>query len=589
MPASVSISDPTDGVAIATAFLDRFGAAIDRADRTALAPLLAEDAWWRDLLVLSADLRTKRGREAVLDWVVDRLRGAELRIEGFDGRIAPTTVVDDDGYRFVQFGITLRTGRGRGRGVVRLRQQEGDEEWRAWNVLLALQELDGHEERVGPARPRGVLHGEDRGPNWLRAREREQADAGREADVAIVGAGQGGLAVAARLKQQGVRAVVLERNARVGDNWRQRYDSLVLHDPVWYDHLPYLPFPSNWPVFTPKDKLADWMESYAAAMELDVWTGTEIEASDYDDATGRWTLGVRRADGTREQLSPRHVVVATGTNGEASEPALSGRESFAGTVVHSSAYRNGSAFEGQRAVVVGAGNSGHDIAHDLYNHGTQVTMVQRSASYVVSSDQWIDTVYAGLFDESAPPTEDADLLFAAFPFDLLAERHRRATAAMREGDRALLEQLEQRGFKLYFGEDESGLFVMSLRGEGGYYIDVGCSQLIADGKIELAQGAGVEGFTEHGVRLSDGRTLDADVVVLATGFADLRATARRILGPSVDRTGPVWGLDDEGELRGTWRPTGHPGLWFMAGNLQMTRFFSRYLALQLTMALDDAS
>ena len=101
-------------------------------------------------------------------------------------------------------------------------------------------------------------------------------------DVVVIGAGQGGLAVAANLGLLGVDTLVLEKNERVGDSWRKRYRSLVLHDPVWADHLPYLPFPASWPIYAAKDKIADWLEFYASAMELNVWTSTEILSSAYD-------------------------------------------------------------------------------------------------------------------------------------------------------------------------------------------------------------------------------------------------------------------------------------------------------------------
>ncbi len=87
----------------------------------------------------------------------------------------------------------------------------------------------------------------------------------------IIGGGQGGIALGARLRQLGVPTIIVEKNARPGDSWRNRYRTLVLHDPVWYDHLPYIPFPEHWPVFTPKDKMGDWLEMYAKVMELNYW------------------------------------------------------------------------------------------------------------------------------------------------------------------------------------------------------------------------------------------------------------------------------------------------------------------------------
>jgi putative flavoprotein involved in K+ transport len=257
-------------------------------------------------------------------------------------------------------------------------------------------------------------------------------------------------------------------------------------------------------------------------------------------------------------------------------------DDFRGTISHSSRHPGGPEFAGKRAVVVGACNSGHDIAQDLYEHGADVTMVQRSSTYVMSSEHGIPTLFAGLYEEGGPPTEDADLLFAAFPYPLLRELHKPATQALAELDRETLDGLERAGFKTDMGYDGSGLLTKYLTRGGGYYIDVGCSRLIAEGKVKIKQGVEIERFTETGLRFADGTTLDADVVVLATGYDDMRETARRLLGDEVaDRCTPVWGLDEEGELRTIWRDSGHPGLWFMGGNLHLARFYSRYLALRL--------
>jgi putative flavoprotein involved in K+ transport len=398
----------------------------------------------------------------------------------------------------------------------------------------------------------------------------------------VVGAGQGGLTIAARLKQLGVDTLVVERNPRVGDNWRNRYRSLVLHDPVWYDHLPYLPFPAHWPVFTPKDKLADWFESYASAMELNVWVGTEVLGGDYDDGAGRWVVRVHQPDGTERTLRPSHLVLATGMSGVPYVPEIPGASDFAGVLCHSSAHPGGSEFAGRRAVVVGSCNSGHDIAQDFYEQGADVTMVQRSSTYVMSSENGLTMLFGGLYEEGGPPVEDADLMQSSFPIPLIGQLHVGATKVLAEMDAELLAGLEGAGFKLDFGEDGSGLMMKYLTRGGGYYIDVGASTLIAEGKIKIKQEVGIECLEHDGVVFTDGTTLPADVVVLATGYQNMRESARALLGDDVaNRCQPVWGLDHEGELQTIWRRSGHPGLWFMGGNLQQARTYSKFLALQI--------
>ena len=112
-----------------------------------------------------------------------------------------------------------------------------------------------------------------------------------------------------------VDTLIVDREARIGDNWRKRYHALTLHNQVQVNHLPYMPFPPNWPTYIPKDKLANWFEAYVESMELNFWTGTEFEGGSYDETAGRWTVVLRRADGSTRTMHPRHVVMATGVSG----------------------------------------------------------------------------------------------------------------------------------------------------------------------------------------------------------------------------------------------------------------------------------
>jgi putative flavoprotein involved in K+ transport len=576
--------DPT---AVVRSWLEKLSAATERTDAAAALALFRPDAWWRDLIAFTWDLRTFHGREAIaaaLDATLADTGATRFRLE--PGKDVVLTD-GDDAARWIQALFLFETRLARCRGFLRLKPA-GNGEWLAWTLLTAMDELKGFEERVGSRRTMGTAHGEREGRrNWLEERDHERERVGREPQVVVVGAGQAGLAIAARLKQLGVATLVVEKNDRVGDNWRSRYRSLVLHDPVWYDHLPYLPFPAHWPVFTPKDKLAGWLESYVQALELDVWTNTTFLAGEYDETSERWTVRLARNGGERV-LRPRHVVLATGMSGVPNVPQIPGAETFAGRICHSSAHTGGEGYAGKHAVVVGCCNSGHDIAQDFNEHGASITMVQRSSTYVMSSENGIKVLFAGVYEEGGPPVEDADLMFASIPYLLLADMHREATKAIAALDREMLEGLERAGFKLDYGDDGSGIFLKYLRRGGGYYIDVGCSRLIADGKIAIKQGVQIERFTPRELVFTDGSTLPADIVVLATGFKNMRESARPLLGDKVaDRLGVVWGLDEEGEVRTMWRRSGHPGLWFMGGNLHQCRHYSKALALQIKAIEED--
>ena len=406
----------------------------------------------------------------------------------------------------------------------------------------------------------------------------------------LLGAGQGGLTAAARLKQLGVENLIIDRNSRIGDNWRNRYHQLVLHDPVWYDHLPYVNFPEHWPVFTPKDKLADWFESYAKILELNVWTKTTLKDSHWDEEKRQWTVTLEREfpDGKKETrtLHPRHIIQATGHSGEMNMPKIQGMDDFKGDrLCHSSQFTGAKATsdsKAKHAIIVGCCNSGHDIAQDFYEHGYDVTMIQRSSTYVMSSKAGLDVLLGGVYEEDGPPVEDADLLFMSIPNPLLKRMHVDATAEIAKRDQALLEGLAKAGFKLDNGPDDAGFFMKYFQRGGGYYIDVGASQLIADGKIHVKQGQEISSVNPHSVTFTDGVELPADEIVFATGYQNMRGTARKIFGDELaERVKDVWGFDDEGELRTMWRRTGHPGFWFFGGNLALCRYYSRMMALQI--------
>ena len=152
----------------------------------------------------------------------------------------------------------------------------------------------------------------------------------------------------------------MEKNERPGDSWRKRYKSLCLHDPVWYDHMPYIKFPENWPVFSPKDKIGDWLEMYARVMELNFWGSTQAKRASYDDATGKWTVVVER-EGKEVTIEPTQLVLATGMSAKPSVPTIPGQDIFKGVQQHSSKHRGPDDMAGTKVAVIGSNNSSHDI------------------------------------------------------------------------------------------------------------------------------------------------------------------------------------------------------------------------------------
>ena len=564
-------------------WLANFEAALAAQDIDGVVGMFAVDSFWRDLVAFTWNIKTVEGRDQIADMLRTRL--ADTTPSGFRTR-EPATADGDVTSAFIEF----ETATGRGSGHLRLRGDEG------WTLLTTLQELKGHEERKGATRVLGAVHGSDPDPrSWAEKRAEEEATLGREKQpyVLVIGGGQGGIALGARLRQLGVPSIVVDKHERPGDQWRKRYKSLCLHDPVWYDHLPYLPFPANWPVFAPKDKVGDWLEFYTKVMEVPYWSRTECLSATYDSEAGRWTVEVNR-DGERMTLHPTQLVLATGMSGKPSIPTLPGQDIFAGEQHHSSQHPGPDRYVGKKVVVVGSNNSAHDICKALYENGVDVTMLQRSSTHIVKSDSLMELGLGDLYSERAVAagmtTEKADLTFASLPYAIMADFQRPIYDAIRERDKDFYARLEAAGFELDFGDDDSGLFMKYLRRGSGYYIDVGACELVADGSIKLAHGQ-VSHLTENAVVLADGTELPADVVVYATGYGSMNGWAADLMGQEIaDRVGKVWGLGSgtakdpgpwEGEQRNMWKPTQQENLWFHGGNLHQSRHYSLYLALQL--------
>ncbi|MCP1841418.1 cation diffusion facilitator CzcD-associated flavoprotein CzcO [Bradyrhizobium sp. USDA 4524] len=574
--------DKTDDISVAADnWLVQFEDALASPDDVLLKPLFHPDSYWRDVLALSWNIQTVNRAFAIIEELPAHARHSAPHDFRIDAERAAPRRVTRAGTNAIEAIFKFETAVGRGHGIVRLIPDAADDDrLKAWTLLTALEELKGFEEQQGHTRPRGKSYSRDfRGPNWLDLRKASAEYADRNPDVLVVGGGQAGLAIAARLQQLKIDALIVDREARVGDNWRKRYHALTLHNQVQVNHLPYMPFPPNWPTYIPKDKLANWFESYVDAMELNFWTGTEFVGGSYDDATGRWTVELRRADGTTRKMQPRHVVMATGVSGIPNLPDIPGLKNFSGKVMHSSRYEDGENWTGKRALVIGTGNSGHDIAQDLHSSGAEVTLVQRSSTLITNIEPSAQLAYAA-YNEGT--LEDNDLITTSMPLALAKRSHVLMTEQSKQLDKPLLDGLARKGFKLDFGDGGTGWQFKYLTRGGGYYFNVGCSDLVASGAVALQQFADIETFVSEGARLKNGETVEADLIVLATGYRPQEELVKKLFGEAMAaRVGPIWGFGDGQELRNMYSRTPQPGLWFIAGSLAQCRINSRYLALQI--------
>ena len=568
-----------------TVFLDQFGRALEDGDIDAAVALFQDECYWRDLVSFTWNIKTMEGKPQVRDMLQSQL--SAIKPTGW-GLSEGETAAEEGGVTTAW--ITFETDVGRGYGLLRLK------DGLIWTLLTTLVELKGFEEPLGYDRPLGAKHGAGKHrKSWKEEIEEERATLGytKQPYTVIIGGGQGGIALGARLRQLGVPTIIVEKNERPGDSWRNRYKSLCLHDPVWYDHLPYLPFPPNWPVFAPKDKIGDWLEMYTKIMELNYWTRSTVQKAKWDEDAKEWVVTVDR-DGEEVTLRPKQLVFATGMSGKANVPNFPGMEKFKGDQHHSSKHPGPDAYKGKKAVVIGSNNSAHDICAALWENDVDVTMVQRSSTHIVRSDPLMEIGLGDLYSERAVEAgmthHKADLIFASLPYKILHEFQIPVYEKIKEVDADFYAGLEKAGFQLDWGADGSGLFMKYLRRGSGYYIDVGASQLIIDGKIKLAHGQVTE-VVEDGVILDDGTKLEADLIVYATGYGSMNGWVADLIDQeTADRIGKVWGLGSdtpkdpgpwEGEQRNMWKPTQVENLWMHGGNLHQSRHYSQFLSLQL--------
>ncbi|KAI9066767.1 FAD/NAD-P-binding domain-containing protein [Trametes sanguinea] len=571
---------------IASSWTARLSSALQAADAAGTGDLFLPHGWMRDLLVFGWDIRALEGKAKVQAYLQDTLQDAQVTDFNLSDDIhlpSQVSYIPQIQAIDVELAFTFECRKGHGHGYARL-LPDTDGAFKALSVMMMLYDIAGHEEsRTLPLRDdlTGVP-----GRNMQKELAAWVDEVETNPHVLIVGAGQTGLQLAARMKAMQIPTLVIERSARIGDHWRRRYPTLTLHTIKRHHTLLYQPYPTNWPEYTPKDKLADWLEHYASIQDLVVWTASELQPRPvYNAVSGTWNVTVQRG-GAEVHLQPAHIVLATGTLGEAYMPECPGHETFRGEVLHSEGFRGGADYAGKRVLVIGAGNTSIDICQDLVLNGAEsVTMIQRSSTCVMSRDLLSGFQRQTWADDR--PLDVADFLAASWPIGLQKKLAIASQDAMLHLDRELHDKLREGGLKLNMGPEGEGLYLLTLERFGALILwllgqDKGGADLIANGSIQVRSGLSPERFTATGLVFNDGTEISADAVVFATGYLPIKESNRKLLGDDViGLAGDVYGLDAEGELKGSYRPTGHPGLWYGTGDFFTSRFYSKLLALQI--------
>ncbi|KAG1799878.1 uncharacterized protein HD556DRAFT_1439541 [Suillus plorans] len=544
------------------------------------------DSYWRDLLAFTPDFRTLHALPEIQHFFsvpVELARPSRFRLlPGVrQRRIGPTKT-------FIQGIVQFHTVIAQCTGVFTLTQGE-DSSWKAWSFVTMMDQLSGvvdcfsaHTPLCCPAEWKTTM----------------------EYTAVVVGAGQCGLSVAARLENLGISTLVLERSSAIGNNWRSRYESLETNTPRAYNHLPFVAFPEGCGKYIPCRDVADYLENYQRTLGLHVLTSACISATSYDASSSTWTLSISLSGQASITVTARHLIGATGTGTMGGAlpfmPSIPEKSSFLGSVIHSSEYKSSSCIGAQKVVVVGAGCSAHDIAQDMANHGSQTVLVQRSPTAVVSR-QTIDRLLTGYVGQDVPATEIADRFYVALPLTTLQnpqydtmEIHAHIDQFGPQGElvSARISPSRPRGqFPAPSLRSTRRvcslcivLFFLPANIPGGFYIDRGCAKLITSGKITVKSGHEISHFSPSGLVFDDGSRVVADLVILATGYSKttIKQVAESLFGAQVaDAVHELGGWDNDNELAGVWRPTGHDGLWFAEGDLFSARFYSQFLALQI--------
>ncbi|KAI0176008.1 monooxygenase [Hypoxylon sp. FL1284] len=569
----------------------------------------ADQSYWRDMLALTYHLRTFKSPSAISAALLETksLRGldGDISIQGTPAFIPATPAL-----QFIDCRVTFRTSTPaatcNGRIILLPTKSEGTPskntlEWKIWVLTTWIDNLD--------------VQGEDEALLKSPGRKLDGAEP-IETDVLIVGGGNSGIILAARLKALGVDSLVLERNPETGDNWGLRYDCMTFHVPTSSTDTPYISYADHFqsPHLLKRKELAEHLKQYSAAFNLNVINSAKIQSTEYDQVNKRWAVHFKTPEGDRKVVS-KQFVQATGIGSQKPYiPAIPGLDQYKGISVHSAGYKNGKSLvdKGAKSVlVIGSANTAFDIVEDCHDAGLQTTMIVRSETYVVPIDYITDEKAFGAYDRFPVDVVDKNLLTLPVAVESQLTKDGLAFHSSLQPDR--YKALAAAGFPVIDGTHPDAHLPHNLYERcGGHYVDVDTAvHLVSDGKVGVRGGVEPVGFTATGLRLSDGSTADADAVVWCTGFADrdARDTAAEILsggalsGVAADggktqkdvldprdvaaRLDATWALDAEGEFRGVWkRHLRMENYWFMGGHTQFQRWYSRIVAQQIRLALD---
>ncbi|CAI9775699.1 unnamed protein product [Fraxinus pennsylvanica] len=311
----------------------------------------------------------------------------------------------------------------------------------------------------------------------------------------IVGAGPSGLAVAACLKEKGVRSLVLERSNCIASLWQLKtYDRLRLHLPKQFCELPLKSFPQEFPTYPTKQQFIEYLESYAKTFDIRPVFSQTVLGAEYDQNLGFWRVRTSGLKDEETEYFCRWLIVATGENAVEVVPQIEGIEEFGGVIMHTSRYRSGDVFKGKKILVVGCGNSGMEVCLDLCNHNASPSLVVRDTVHILPQEMLGRSTFGlSMWLLKWLPIRLVDRFLLVLSWLILGDTGR-------------------------FGLNRPQVGPLELKNLSGKtpVLDVGTLAKIKSGEIRVCQS--IKRLRHQYVEFVDGKSENFDAIILATGY-----------------------------------------------------------------------
>ncbi|KAK4497323.1 hypothetical protein PRZ48_011773 [Zasmidium cellare] len=562
---------------------------------------LADNAIWRDSFAFSGTFRTFFGPRKILqtwqdltkqsmpsDFQLDEGSAFVMRLGPETSWIQATFLFNTHGSRPSKCSGTI--------GIAPANGSRNFADWQIWLLCTVLEQPEGFPDvdRLESAKKVCSKGNEsDNTPGHHATNGSHSDNIGKAQplplDCLVVGAGIGGLCMAARLKALGLSHVVVDKHEAIGDVWtKDRYDSIRLHTSKHYNQLPGVPptFGKDDPYLLNGKQLSDGFKRFAEVFGIDAsfMGSTCLEKAEYDEPERMWKTQLKR-QGEDLTLRAKHIVLAIGDMGHKPQfPQYKHIDLYKGDIMHARAWRNADPWRGKRGVVIGSANTAHDTIRDMAKSDFEsITLIQRSQTFVLPA-----STFSGLVDpvfNENTPVDVSDRILLSLPLSIQRLEAMAGIQAMADLNPTKFDQMEANGFNVRRYGDLWGQLYDS---QGKHFFDTGAGDLIASGRVKVRSDALPVEYTESGLLLDDGSRVDADVVVFATGYtSSINSAVQDMFGEEVSRQlRPFWGTDAEGEVLGAWRHTGHHGIWYTGHGFAHARYYSRFVAMQIKADID---